>query len=76
MGLIPFYKDVRRIVMKEMFEDGVIQRREAKAKKERKKYMDYLKENDPDEYRFELREEKLNSVDDDIDDDADFVDDE
>ena len=58
MGLIPFYKDVRRIVMKDMFEDGVIERREAKARKERKKYMEFLKVDDPEEYRYELRKDK------------------
>lgn len=63
MGLIPFYKDVRRVVMKEMFEDGVIQRREVKARKERKKYMDFLKINDPKEYRYELRQDKLKEAD-------------
>ena len=57
MGLIPFYKDIRRIVMKDMFEDGVIERREAKAKKERKKYMEFLKVSDPEEYRYELKQD-------------------
>ena len=61
MGLIPFYKDVRRVIMKEMFEDGVIKRRNTKAKKERKKYMDYLKINEPKKYRYELRQDKKNN---------------
>jgi hypothetical protein len=43
--------------MKDMFEDGVIERREAKAKKERKKYMEFLKVNDPEEYRYELKQD-------------------
>ena len=80
MGLIPFYKDVRRIVMKDMFEDGVIERREAKARKERKEYMEFLKVDDPEEYRYELRKDKAekkefdNEFQGDDDEDA-FVDD-
>ena len=80
MGLIPFYKDVRRIVMKEMFEDGVIQRREVKARKERKKYMDFLKVDDPEEYRYELKQDKAKQeeLDNEFqgDDEDSFVDDE
>ena len=57
MGLIPFYKDIRRIVMKDMFEDGVIQRRRTKAKKRREQYLKFLKKNDPEEYRYEIRQD-------------------
>ena len=59
LGLIPFYKDVRRVVMKEMFEDDVVKRRKSKKAKERKQYLDFLKINDPNEYRYELRQDKL-----------------
>ena len=80
IGLIPFYKDVRRVVMKEMFEDGVIQRREVKARKERKKYMDFLKVDDPEEYRYELKQDKAKQeeLDNEFqgDDEDSFVDDE
>jgi hypothetical protein len=79
MGLIPFYKDIRRIVMKDMFEDGVIERREAKAKKERKKYMEFLKVDDPEEYRYELKQDaaekkELDNNEFQEDDDDKFVD--
>ena len=63
IGLIPFYKDVRRVIMKEMFEDGVIERRQTKAKKEREKYLKYLKANEPEEYRFEIRQDEINKKD-------------
>jgi len=59
LGLIPFYKDVRRVVMKEMFEDGVIDRRKSKTKKQRKQYMEFLKISDPTEYKKQLRLDKL-----------------
>lgn len=59
LGLIPFYKDVRRVVMKEMFEDDVVERRKSKKAKERKQYLDFLKINDPNEYRYQLRQDKL-----------------
>ena len=57
LGLVPFYKDVRRVVMKEMFEDATKDRKALKLKKEREQYMEYLEENDPEEYRIRLREE-------------------
>ncbi len=63
LGLIPFYKDVRRVVMKEMFEDDVVKRRKSKKAKERKQYLDFLKINDPNEYRYELRQDKLKEAD-------------
>ena len=69
IGLIPFYKDVRRVIMKEMFEDGVIERRQTKAKKEREKYLKYLKANEPEEYRFEIRQDEINKKDLESDDD-------
>ncbi len=63
LGLIPFYKDVRRVVMKELFEDDVIKRRKSKKTKERKQYLDFLKDNDPKEYRYQLRQDKLKNSD-------------
>jgi hypothetical protein len=55
-GLIPFYKDVRRIVIKQQFEGAMKKRKSDAADKKEKEYMKYLKENDPEEYRIRLRE--------------------
>tara|TARA_R110002110_G_scaffold291559_1_gene505533 strand:- start:202 stop:903 length:702 start_codon:yes stop_codon:yes gene_type:complete len=58
LGLIPFYKDVRRVVMKEMFEDATKDRKALKLKKERKQYMEFLKISDPTEYKKQLKIDK------------------
>jgi len=54
-GLVPFYKDIRRIIIKDMFEDQRKSEQRRKEEKEYKEYLEFLKENDPGTYREELR---------------------
>ena len=54
-GLVPFYKDIRRIVIKNMFEGQRKSEQRRKEEKEYKEYLEFLKENDPGAYREELR---------------------
>lgn len=54
-GLVPFYKDIRRIIIKNMFEDQRKSEQRRKEEKEYKEYLEFLKENDPGTYREELR---------------------
>ncbi len=71
-GLVPFYKDIRRAVVKDFFADDVKNRKRSKREKERREYLEYLKTEDPSEYRRELREQANDSFEDEYFEEDDF----
>ena len=54
-GLVPFYKDIRRIIIKDMFEGQRKSEQRRREDKKYKEYLEFLKESDPGAYREELR---------------------